>query len=97
MEGCLELDHIDANDVGVEAERISFGHQRCFGQRFTKDVGRDLEQVASALEVAFGPQRRDEPIACNALPGREGQQREQGDAVPLRRPTGNGRTTLARE
>ena len=90
IEGGLEFDHVRPNDIGVQPKEIALGQERRLGQGLAKDIGRDLEQVASAFAIAFRPQRRDQAVASETPAGRQGEEGEQGHTVPLRGSAGSG-------
>ena len=83
LECGLELDHIHSNNVGVEPNGVALGQKRGLGQRFSEDVGRDLEQVTSAIDIALGPQRRDQAVTREPLTWRQSKYSEQRHPVPL--------------
>jgi hypothetical protein len=90
IQGSLEFDHVRPNDIGVQPKEIALGKERRLGQGLAKDIGRDLEQVASAFAIAFRPQGRDQAVATETPSGRQSEEGEQGHTVPLRGSAGSG-------
>src|SRR5688572_24091995 len=79
----FEFGYIDLDQVGIEPQLVTAGHERVLAERGPNYVGRDFEQVATPFRVALRPQVGDQLVASKPAAGRQRKQSEQGEFVPL--------------
>ena len=80
---CLERDHVARHNLGAQVKLITRGGDRGLPECLPKRVDSLLQEVASVLGVALGPEERDEPVAADRTRMREREEGQQCHPVPL--------------
>jgi hypothetical protein len=79
----LEREDIGGNDRGIDAQPIAGAQHRAGAKGLTERVNRLVQQPASMLLVALGPEPGHQLVPAHRLGGRGGEERQERQTVAL--------------
>ncbi len=86
-----QVDNVASDHGGIEHERIARRSDRAVAECRAQYVDGEVEETTRVRGVALGPEQRHRPLAGDGLRPRGRDEREQRDAVALRRRAAQGR------